>query len=225
MARPAGVRNQDFEEKRLALIGKMTSYVLKPDIENPSFRQLAIAAEVSEPTLRHYFTDRSGVIVAIIEHLHTLSESMRESTREAAADIPEALERYHEVVGGFRRNTLFIRAQAFMIRESMSDPQARKAYIDQIIGPSIDAVAERLVKTPGGPSSYETGCSAGMMLMSASIFMILHQELLDGKTHMPIDEQAYFRQIRFWMQNGLKNDPDGSDGQSEDKSEDPSKSK
>lgn len=42
---------------------------------------------------------------------------------------------------------------------------------------------------------------------------------------MPIDEQTYFRQIRFWMQNGLKNDPDGSDGQLEDRSQDPSKSK
>ncbi|WP_084399179.1 TetR/AcrR family transcriptional regulator [Henriciella aquimarina] len=210
MPRPSGVRNQDFAEKRQALLDKVEAYVLEKSNELPSFRQLAIAAAVSEPTLRHYFKDRSGLIIALIGHFHKKSEFMREATRQSGDGINASLEDYHRLLHSFRNETIFIEAQAFMIRESMVDPAVRKAYLEQIVEPSLDALAQRLLKTEGGPATEQTARTAAMMLLSSSMFMIVHQELLDGKEHTPIDETQYFQLIRNWMRNGLKHDPEGS---------------
>lgn len=210
MPRPAGTRNQDFEEKKRALVEKLTRFVLQEDAERPSLRQLAIAAETSEPTLRHYFTDRSGVIVAIMAHIYEIAEFMREGARQPSDSIAASLEGYQALVAEFRENTRYLQAHSFGIRESMSDADARKAYLDYIVEPSVDSLAERLVKTKGGPTNYQTARAAAFMLMSSTVFMLMHQKLLDGDKHKPIDMDWYYTLVRNWMLNGLENDPDGS---------------
>ena len=45
----------------------MQALVLRPSAERPSLRELARAADVRPNTLRHYFGDRDGVIVAVLE--------------------------------------------------------------------------------------------------------------------------------------------------------------
>lgn len=213
MARPAGVRNQDFEVKRQVLLERLTNFVLSDDAELPSFRQLSIAAEVSEPTLRHYFKDRSGVISAILEHMYEISGFMREAISAPGKSIGDGLAGYHELLQEFRNNTRFIAGHAFAIRESMSDATAREAYLRYILIPSLDAVAERLVRTKGGPTNYQTARAAGVMLMSSSLMMILHQELLDGRRHMPLDVEQYFGLVRNWIRDGLEANPEGLDRQ------------
>jgi AcrR family transcriptional regulator len=44
-------------------------FALSGEIQRPSLRQLALAAETSEPTLRHYFTDRKGLVIAMMVEL------------------------------------------------------------------------------------------------------------------------------------------------------------
>ena len=90
MPRPPGTRNQDFAEKKLALVQKLADFLLSDDVELPSFRQMAIAADTSEPTLRHYFGDRSGVIIAVMAHIGKLAEPFREHTRKPSDSIEEA---------------------------------------------------------------------------------------------------------------------------------------
>ena len=69
MPRPAGVRNHDFESKRTALLDTLTQFALEDNMQRPSLRQFAIAARASEPTLRHYFRDRQGLIIAILQYI------------------------------------------------------------------------------------------------------------------------------------------------------------
>ena len=80
MARPAGVKNQDYEEKRVALLDAMISHVEREDVVQPSLRQLAIAAGVSDINLKHYFGDRRGVVIALFKH-------MRDTTRQVRASL------------------------------------------------------------------------------------------------------------------------------------------
>ncbi|WP_300378025.1 hypothetical protein [Henriciella sp.] len=211
MARPAGVRNQDFEVKRRVLLQKLTDYALQDGVELPSFRQLAIAAETSEPTLRHYFSNRSGVVVAIMEYLHDISGYMRDGLSKPDNSIREGLESYHEKLMDFMRNSRLIVAHAFGIRESMSDAAAREAYLKYLLMPSADALTEKLAHTEGGPENHDTAHAAAMMLMSSSLMMILHQELLDGKKHMPIDVDWYLSLVRNWLRDGLEANPEGLD--------------
>lgn len=69
MPRPAGARNHDFDEKRAALLDALTDFALSADLRRPSLRQFAQAMNASEPTLRHYFGDRQGLIIEILENI------------------------------------------------------------------------------------------------------------------------------------------------------------
>ena len=210
MPRPAGVRNQDFEEKRLALVTAASSFLLSDDVEAPSFRQIAIAVDTSEPTLRHYFQDRSGVIIAVFEQLHELAASMRAVAAVVGPSIEESVTDYLDLMSQYRENSLYIRAHRFGIRESMIDEKARRAYLENLVMPGVEAVANRLFKSPGWSGPLHAARQAAMMLMGSSIFMVLHQELLNGKKYAPMDVDAYFERMKIWMKPGLAEHPDPS---------------
>lgn len=203
MSRPVGKRNHDFNEKRAALVNTITDFVLSEGVDSPSFRQIAIAADTSEPTLRHYFGDRSGVLVAVFKHIRDLSIPLKELTSQPAETFDDSVETYIDLVAGYRKNTRYIRGHGFGIRESMNDEAAREAYLKYMLQPAVDAVAERLVRSPGGPKNYPTAKMMGFMLVASSIVVILHQELLNGKTYAPLDVDEYFEQLKKWMKGGI----------------------
>ncbi len=205
MARPAGVRNQDFEEKRIALLRKVTAYLLRDDVLKPSFRQLAIAADSSEPTLRHYFGNRSGVIVEAFRLIHEDSEHLRDFLRQPETDCAHAVRGYLDYVQTLAENERYVQAHVLGIRESLEDDQVKEAYLKLFVVPGVEALAERLIKTPGPPETYEDAQSAAMMIISASVTMILHQEVLNGRKFMPMDRKAYLEQFGHWFLTGLEN--------------------
>ena len=194
MARPAGVRNQDFEEKRIALLRKVTAYLLRDDVLKPSFRQLAIAAG-----------NRSGVIVEAFRLIHEESEHLRDFLRQPETDCAHAVRGYLDYVQTLAENERYVQAHVLGIRESLEDDQVKEAYLNLFVGPGVEALAERLIKTPGPPETYEDAQSAAMMIISASVTMILHQEVLNGRKFMPMDRKAYLEQFGHWFLTGLEN--------------------
>ena len=75
MPRPKGVRDADYNNKRTALLHRMMEQVIGREPARPSMRQLADAAGVSVPTLRHYFGDRTAVFAAMLEEYRRLGEA------------------------------------------------------------------------------------------------------------------------------------------------------
>lgn len=203
MPRPAGVRNQDFDEKRLALIKKLTAFLLQEDVDRPSFRQLAIAAKVSEPTLRHYFNDRSGLLVSVLNHLYKQSEQYREWLRHPQDSSEDAIKGYLSFTRQLAKSDRYLRVHALGIREGMSDPAVQKIYVEKFVSSGVEAIAERLLRSKGGPETYPEAYDAAFMLFSSSFALILHQELLNGRTFRPIDSEAYLAKVGNWMLNGL----------------------
>jgi hypothetical protein len=53
LPRTKGVKNADYEAKRRDLLERMLPRFARLDLERPSLRQLAVAAEVTAPTLQH----------------------------------------------------------------------------------------------------------------------------------------------------------------------------
>ena len=66
MARTSGSRNRDYDDKRVALLKRLDPRLSDFSQTRPSFREMAGAAGVSVPTLRHYFKDREGVVQAYL---------------------------------------------------------------------------------------------------------------------------------------------------------------
>ncbi|MEM6928134.1 MAG: TetR/AcrR family transcriptional regulator, partial [Myxococcota bacterium] len=77
MGRPRGSRNQDFDTKRTALAERMADHLLV-DGAVASLADLARAAGVSVPTLRHYFGDRRGAVVAALQQADEKSQALLE---------------------------------------------------------------------------------------------------------------------------------------------------
>ncbi|MEE2877846.1 MAG: hypothetical protein VX593_02475 [Pseudomonadota bacterium] len=209
MPRPPGRRNQDFEQKRIQLLEKLTTFVLSEGVEMPSFRQLAIAADTSEPTLRHYFHDRSGVIVALIKRLSEITEPTWSGRTSSGDTVDETVAQFIDQALKLQRNPVYARGHAFCIRESMSDTNVQQAFLEYIVEPYLDLFALRLMKTEGGPSSVEAAKAAAKILTSSSLFVVMHQKLLGGENFKPMDVDGYFEFVRTWMLSSMKMAPTG----------------
>lgn len=209
MPRPAGVRNHDFDIKRTALLDTLSEFALRDEIQRPSLRQFAIAATASEPTLRHYFRDRQGLIIALLEHIGHMAYEYWNTVSEGSQDTNHAVEEYFkQAQSGFSEGG-FARAHAFGIIEGMADETIGHAYLEYLLEPALDAISKKLADTPGGPETETNQRVAAFMLLSPVLVMALHQQMLGGKGHAPLDVADFVSQMCHWLSSGLTRDEAG----------------
>ena len=170
-----------------------------------SLRQFAIKAGVSEPTLRHFFTDRRGVVTALIGYF-------ADGAREFLAESAKPVSRLDDAVSGYGALALagaqsprFAQAHAFALVESIHDPQVAKVYLETIIEPSLKALESRL-----GPSVDPNGAApdrvrhAALALYAPTLIAILHQQLLKGDEIRPLDMSAFVADLTALFTDGMK---------------------
>ena len=203
MPRPAGVRNHDFERKRTALLDTLTEFALNDDLRRPSLRQFAIAANASEPTLRHYFKDRQGVVIAILEHINKRALSLWDVISTPSTSSATAVEEYFRVTQAGLTHGGFARAHAFGFVEGMADEIVGKAYLEFLLDPALAAVERKLDGTPDGPKTAEARRAAAFLMLSPILVMTLHQQLLGGKDASPLDQNQFLEQMQIWLAGGL----------------------
>ncbi|MEO0465698.1 MAG: hypothetical protein AAF216_04080 [Pseudomonadota bacterium] len=205
MPRPAGVRNRDFAEKRLALLDTLCDFALNCDLRRPSLRQFALAASASEPTLRHYFKDRQGVVMAILERIGVRGEPLWQTIATPASDTAKALEEYFRVSEAGMRHGGFIRAHAFGIIEGVADPAAAKAYLEHILEPALAAVEAKLSGSmlKGGDRKFLR--AAALASLAPMLVMCLHQDLLGGDDAWPFDVPATMAHLQTMLSQGVSN--------------------
>ena len=203
MPRPVGVKNKDFVEKRQALQGKLTDFALNSDLRRPSLRQFAIAAGASEPTLRHYFGDRKGVVIAILQEIGTRGSSLWSMISTPSSDQETAIVEYFRVSEAGMRHGGFVRAHAFGIIEGIADEMAGRAYLENVLEPALQAIAEKLRKTPGAPTDPAALKAASFAALSPMLVISLHQDLLGGHQTDPISAEDLFAYLQTWLGKSL----------------------
>ena len=213
MARPAGVRNQDYKAKRKALVEAAAEYVLREDVILPSFRQMAIATGASEPTLKHYFKSRAGLIIAIIEHLNHMAGPTRAYLRRSFDSIEDALQDYRALALRISEDAAFVRGHIFGIRESLLDSEVFEAYIRYLVEPGAAAMAERIVKSPGGPVNYGSARIAAAQIFANVLFIACRKHLLGKKDPGASDLGHNYQLMTNWLLYGMIHDPEGERSQ------------
>jgi len=203
MPRPAGVRNHNFEAKRTALLETLTEFALRDDLRRPSLRQFALAAAASEPTLRHYFRDRQGVVIAILEHIHARALPLWEVIKTGAPDTATAVKEYFRVTEAGLTHGGFARAHAFGIIEGMADEKVGQAYLEFLLDPALEAVSQKMDATPGRPETEAERRASAFMMLSPILVMTLHQELLGGAEVSPVDTDQFLKLMQGWLASGL----------------------
>jgi len=192
MARPTGTRNPGFERKRRELAERVALRAVEPDGREVSMRELARAADVSVPTLRHYFGDREGALAAAFDAMNHLGES---HVRRMAEDHIDDLERSVRfavtyLIQGFRDFGVG-RMLGGAMAHAMANEQLGPAFLDALLEPTLQAVERRLaVHIERGEMHPVDPRHAAIGLVSPMLVAALHQGELGGTQCRPLDLEA-----------------------------------
>jgi AcrR family transcriptional regulator len=187
--RPKGARDADYAVKRSALLRKLSARLIQLDDTRPSLRQLAIAAGVTVPTLRHYFGDREDLVEAVLEEFFVHGERYLEQGGEPNGELEHSvrafLKRFAEVlVEGPKLGDMI--AIAFL--EGFYSRRLGPAALNFVIEPPLQAMERRLAahQARGELGDIDLRCAA-LMLISPLVVACMHQQQMFGDQVRPLN--------------------------------------
>jgi len=203
MPRQAGSRNKDFDEKRKELVRALTEHALTADIRRPSLREFAQSCGVSEPTLRHYFIDRRGTVLAILDEIARRGKVIWDVLSTPSPTGEEALETYFTISNMGIRDGGFIRAHAFGIIEGLADPDIGRAYLTLILEPSLQSVMTKMQLSSERDIPSDELRSLAVAAFAPLLLVSLHQDLLGGKDTALINGDALVQTLQTYLSTSL----------------------
>lgn len=196
MPRAKGVKNADYDSKRRELLDRMLPRFASLGLERPSLRQLAVAAEVTAPTLQHYFGDRTGVVAALLEEYSRRGQSRLGVVSKANGAFAASMREFaHGFVFGLQAGAT-VRlgdVMAAALCEGLADPDVSPLALVHIVDPAVDALAMRLQEhADRGEMLAADVRAAALMLLSPLLLAVLHQDQMKGRDwrHIELGELA-----------------------------------
>jgi AcrR family transcriptional regulator len=193
MGRPAGSHNPDFEATRARLLRGVFTRLAEPDGARASLRDLAAAAGVSVPTLRHYFGTRAGVVSALFEHSHQVgSRDLLEVAAGPIGPVHASLSHVLDRIGeGFRAGMLD-KLHAIGLSAGMMDPTVGPAYLRWILEPTLESLEARLARhVAAGDLRGGDLRNMALSLLCPPLVVLLHQGALGGAGTRPLSYEAF----------------------------------
>lgn len=205
MAATAARADRGVSDRKTELLHILARTAVADRSAPVSLRQFAIRAGVSEPTLRHYFNDRQGVVIAIIALFADGARDWLERCAQPQGSLEAAVSGYGDMALEGADTDQFAQAHAFALVESIHDPLVARAYLDTIIEPSLRAIEARLTPSldPEGTRS-DAVRHAALALYAPVLIAVLHQRLLKGDAARPLDMGAFFSDLTQLFAHGLK---------------------
>ena len=191
MSRTKGARDLDHDAKRRNLLEKMTLHLMRREGERASFRDLAAAAGVTGPTLRHYFGDRRAVIGAVLEECLRRGRPGLDSQRSTRLPLDASIRAYAvDLVAALtadksvRLGDIF----ALSLAEGLIDPAYGRPALEHILEPTLQVLEARLeLHIARGEMRPDTDArAASLQLISPLLLACLHQNQLDGLRVRPL---------------------------------------
>jgi len=176
-------RRAEYDGKRRQLLGRIVQRFKQPD--RPSMRELAVAAEVSVPTLRHYFGDREGVVSAVLADAHARGAPFLALAARADGPLEPSLrsglmqivQGHLFAVGGFH---------AIGLTEGLLHRTLGPHYLQTILEPALQAFELRLqAHIERGELKPVNMRHAALGLISPVVLFMLHQGELGGQRVRP----------------------------------------
>lgn len=207
MGRPAGSRNEGYDERRAALAAAVVPRLTANDGPQASLAELASAAGVSVPTVKHYFGDRSGLVAAALRtmgqsgafHVERskvpTQASFAGSMRDLARDIAVAWRQF-----GVGR--VFGAALAVGIHDALAGP----GTVDGVVEPTVQAIEARIAAHVARGDVVIDAADirlCALQFLSPLLVALLHQQELGGAACRPLDVDAFVdahvdRFVRAW---------------------------
>ncbi|MFZ4121934.1 MAG: hypothetical protein ACOYKM_09750 [Caulobacterales bacterium] len=203
MPRPLGRRNPDYDEKRERLAQDLADFVLRSELKRTSFRQLAHAGSVAEPTLRHYFGDRDGVASEIMRVLADRAQPFIDAVSQSGPDLHTSVDNYVALSKAGVAHGGFARAHMFGLLEGVADEGVGKSYLTELLEPSLVALEKRVAPHMTPDASRTEVRAAALMIFAPMLLSVIHQKLLGGEDSAPMDLDALFSALSALARNAL----------------------
>jgi AcrR family transcriptional regulator len=180
MARRAGTPNPNYEERRSQLLAALRARLIQPDQPYPSMRELAVAAGVTVPTLRHYFGRRDDLVFALLIDIGLQGEEHLQWTRQVDLPFDESIMAYVNYVAmGFRFGLTEIHTLG--LREGLRHSRLGPSYIEALLEPTLQSIEDRLTThQERGEMRPANVRHAALSLLSPILVAYLHQHELSG---------------------------------------------
>jgi len=189
VARTRGARNADYEEQRLALARKVRDRVLEEGGVQASLRELALSADTSVATLKHYFEDRDGVMAAVMESLRIdAAPYLARASVPVKGDVRASLGAFLSRVRTAWFKFGVGRMQAATLALGLSSRGVGPAYVNSILEPLLQT-AESILRQHVERREIKP-CNerfAALELLAPLVLGLLHQDSLSGANCRPLD--------------------------------------
>ncbi len=156
----------------------------------PSLRELAVAAGVSVPTLRHYFGARTQVVDAIFEECLKLGRRGLEAQRQSDRPFAESIRDYARALIDALRADRDVRLGdlfAVGLGEGLLDHGVSRSTLRHIVDPTVEVLESRLQAHVARGEMIDTDVrAAALMLISPLLLAALHQDQLGGDHERPM---------------------------------------
>lgn len=191
MPRRKGTRNEGYDGRRRELLMRMLPRFARRDLDRPSLRELAAAAQVTVPTLRHYFGGRPEVVAALLAEYRRLGESRLQLAAQPAGGFEPSMREFaHAFVRGLqapgpvRLGDMF----AVSLAEGLLAPEVGGTVLQNILDPAVAALQARLERHVADAEMRRTDTrAAALMLLSPLLVAALHQDQLGGRQSHPLE--------------------------------------
>lgn len=197
MPRPKGARDSDYEQKRSALLQKVTARLMQPDETRPSLRQLAFAAEVTVPTLRHYFGTREALVQAVLSEFHRLALPHMQAGAEPVGSFPDSIRAYaaklsRAMVSGPQISRIF----AVGYIEGLLNRTLGPAFLTSLMEPTLVGLESRLKahQVRGEMIGADTR-TAALLLVAPLLIACHHQDEFYGRDVWPLDLESFVDEL------------------------------
>ncbi|MGL5927400.1 MAG: hypothetical protein ACRCY8_00555 [Dermatophilaceae bacterium] len=195
MPRRRGSRNHDYDRSRRTLTRVLAPHLVD-ELGRPStLKALATAAEVSVPTLRHYFGDREGVVRAVLLGVQEDSRQYLQQIVDSPGDDADhvLVTMLIGVVDAWQQHG-FGRLFSSALSLGLEDPALGPAVVAQVLEPlltAVEALLARLAQDATLP--VHDSRAAALSLLGPTLLVLAHQDSLGGAEHHPIDVTDFVR--------------------------------
>ena len=169
----------------------MSERLARRNETRPSLRQLAEAAEVTAPTLRHYFGGRDEIVQAVLLEYRRLGDGFIREAAEPKGGFDESVRHFlTSLIQGMQRGPV---ADLFAVGfvEGLMNEKLGPACLSSVVDPTVDALTQRLeAHQARGEMRPANARHAALILISPLLLASHHQIQMFGKAERPLDMPA-----------------------------------
>jgi len=196
VARVKGARDADFDQKRTALIARLTGRLAAANAEHPSFRQLAEAAGVSQTTLRHYFGDLPGLITAVIAWHGSEGQPYQRRLAQPSGAFAESIAAAVRFIAAGQRQAQVRALHVIGASEGMRRHGVGETYRTAVLDPVLAALRQRLDAHVAAGEMRPCDTRVAATFLCAPILLAFqHQADIGGAETDPLDMDAFTTEI------------------------------